>query len=116
MNKDLLTATIAAILGVLIAFFITDYFLGPVESVTYTTVNSTVNTAVAEPDPEIFNYRALNPTVEVYVGGCAEYNQFNECIESQESQEPQEPQESQELQEDFQDDQATPEIENQETE
>jgi len=33
---------------------------------------NTLNTEVIQPDPEVFNTRAVNPTVEVYVGGCEE--------------------------------------------
>ena len=41
-----------------------------------------------EANPELFNYKALNPTVEVYVGDCDEVNQYGECIDeaSQENQ------------------------------
>ena len=85
MKTDLLTSIIAAIAGVLIAYFVTNLFIGPIESVTYTTVDSsTVNADLADPDPEVFNYRALNPTVEVYVGECDEYNEFGECVEVEE--------------------------------
>ena len=81
MKTDLFSSIIAAIAGALIGFFVTNLFIGPIEDVTYTTVDTTVDTSLAEPDPEIFNYRALNPTVEVYVGECDEYNEFGECVE-----------------------------------
>lgn len=81
MKTDLATSIIAAIAGVLIAYFVTNMFIGPIEDITYTTVDSAVNTSLADPDPEVFNYRALNPTVEVYVGECDEYNEFGECVE-----------------------------------
>ena len=68
MKTELITAIGAAIAGVLIAFFITNIFIGEIEEVTIKTVDNTVNTELAEPDPEVFNYKALNPTVEVYVG------------------------------------------------
>lgn len=81
MKTDLATSIIAAIAGVLIAYFVTNMFMGPTEDITYTTVDSSVNASLADPSPEVFNYRALNPTVEVYVGECDEYNEFGECIE-----------------------------------
>lgn len=81
MKTDLVTAIIASIAGVLIAYFVTNMFIGPIGDITYTTVDSAVNASLADPDPEIFNYRALNPTVEVYVGECDEYNVFGECVE-----------------------------------
>ena len=81
MKTDLATSIIAAIAGVLIAYFVTNLFMGPIEDVSYKTIDSTVNTNLSDPDPEVFNYRALNPTVEVYVGECEEYNTYGECIE-----------------------------------
>ena len=36
----------------------------------------------AEPNVGIFNYKALNPTVEVYVGNCEEYNAVGECVDT----------------------------------
>lgn len=81
MKTELITAIVAAIAGVLIAFFVCNIFLGQIEPVTINTVEGTVSTDLADPDPEVFNYKALNPTVEVYVGDCAEYNASGECIE-----------------------------------
>lgn len=81
MKTDLFTSIAAAVAGVLIAFFVTNLFIGPIEDVTYTTVDAKVNASLATPDPEVFNYRALNPTVEVYVGECDEYNEYGECVE-----------------------------------
>ena len=72
MKTDLFTSIVAAIAGVLIAFFVTNLFIGPIEEVTYKTVDATVTAEVVDPNPEVFNYRALNPTVEVYVGECTE--------------------------------------------
>ena len=68
MKTELITAIGAAIVGVLIAFFVTNLFLGKIEDVTVKTVDSSVSADLADPDPEVFNYKALNPTVEVYVG------------------------------------------------
>ena len=81
MNTELISAIGAAIFGVLIAFFITNLFIGEIEGVSFTTVESDVSMDLADPDPEVFNYKALNPTVEVYVGNCAEYNAVGECID-----------------------------------
>ena len=81
VKTDLLTSIVAAIAGVLIAFFVTNIFIGPIEDVSYKKIGSNIDTNLIDPDPEIFNYKALNPTVEVYVGECMEYNQYGECIE-----------------------------------
>ena len=72
MKTDLATAIIAAIAGTVIAYFVTNLFIGPIEDVSYKTVQSTVSADVSDPDPEVFNYKAINPTVEVYVGECDE--------------------------------------------
>lgn len=84
MKTDLVTSIIAAIAGILIAYFVTNLFIGDIEDITYNTINTKVNASLTNPDPEVFNYRALNPTVEVYVGECNEYNEFGECIENEE--------------------------------
>lgn len=82
MKNDLATSIGVAIAGVLISYFVCNLFLGPAEDFTYKTVNSTVSANVTEPDIEVFNYRALNPTVEVYVGECDDYDQYGECLEA----------------------------------
>lgn len=81
MEKKLLTLIVVAVFGSVIAFVACNFLLGPIESVTFRTVDSTVNTNLTDPDPEVFNYRALNPTVEVYVGECTEYDSYGNCIE-----------------------------------
>ena len=43
--------------------------LGEPQDVTYKSVSS-VSSELKEPDSEVFNYGAVNPTVEVYVGTC----------------------------------------------
>jgi len=80
MKTDLATSIGAAIAGLVIAYFVTNLFIGPIEDVTYKTVNSTIDASVVDPNPEIFNYRALNPTVEVFIGACTEYADNGECL------------------------------------
>lgn len=86
-KTDLFTSIVAAIAGVLIAFFVTNLFIGPIKDVTYKKVNTNVNADITDPNPEVFNYKALNPTVEVYVGECIEYDQYGECVEVSTEQE-----------------------------
>lgn len=81
MKTELATSIGAAIAGVLIAYFVTGLFIGPIQEVSFPSVDESVNMDISDPDPELFNYKALNPTVEVYVGDCAEYNEAGECIE-----------------------------------
>lgn len=68
MKTELATAIAAAVVGVLISFFICNLFIGQIEEVSFNTLESSTNTDLADPDPEVFNYKSLNPTVEVYVG------------------------------------------------
>ena len=72
MKTDLATAIVAAIFGIVIAFFATNLFFGKAEDFSHKVVDTTVEANLAEPNPEVFNYRALNPTVEVCVGECDE--------------------------------------------
>lgn len=86
MKTDLVTAIGAAIVGLVIAFFVTNLITGEIEDFTYKTVETSVTTTLEDPDPEVFNYRALNPTVEVYVGTCTEYDANGECVEEEEEE------------------------------
>ncbi len=81
MKTDLATAIAATIIGFLIAFFVTNIFVGEVQPFSYKTVDASVNADLVDPNPEVFNYRALNPTVEVYIGSCIEYDKNGECVE-----------------------------------
>ncbi|MBO7132326.1 hypothetical protein J6V85_03690 [Candidatus Saccharibacteria bacterium] len=81
MKTDLATAIISAVVGFVVAFFVTNYFTGEIQDFTYTTITTTVEASLEEPNREVFNYNALNPTVEVFIGSCAEYNEVGECIE-----------------------------------
>ena len=82
MKNELATAVIAALVGFGIAFVIVNLFFGPIEDVTVKTIKGEVDTSIAEPDPEVFNPKALNPTVEVYVGDdCINMSEAGECLD-----------------------------------
>jgi len=83
MNKELVSAIGAAIAGVLIAYFVCGFFIGPIEDVSYKTITSSIDASVIEPSPEVFNYKALNPTVEVYVGECTNMGPNNQCLDQE---------------------------------
>lgn len=83
MKTDLFTAIVVAIVGGIGAFVITNFLVPQIQDVSYKTIESGVNTKLADPDIEVFNYKAINPTVEVYVGECTEYNEFGECVEQE---------------------------------
>lgn len=81
MKADLATAVISAIVGVLLAYFLTSgLILQDPKPVTIKTLNNSVSTNLDEPSVEVFNYRALNPTVEVYID-CSNYDADGSCVE-----------------------------------
>lgn len=81
MKTDLATTVISAIAGIVIAYFATNVIIPRLEDVSFKNLNESVNTSLADPDANVFNFRAINPTVEVYVGQCTEYNEKGECID-----------------------------------
>lgn len=81
MKTDLVTSIGIAIVGVVAAYFVCNIFIGDIEPVKVKSVDASVSATLAEPDAEVFNYRALNPTVEVYVGECTEYSDSGKCLD-----------------------------------
>lgn len=82
MKTDLATTILTSIIGIVAAFFICKLLLPALDDVTIKTINAESAYTLVDPNPEIFNYRAINPTVEVYVGQCAEYDENGKCIET----------------------------------
>lgn len=81
MKVDLATAIISAVVGIAIAYLITStMILKSPASITIQTLNTTTGTNLDEPNTEVFNYRALNPTVEAYVD-CSNYDASGSCID-----------------------------------
>ena len=78
MKTDLISSIGVAIAGVLIAYFVCNMFVGPIEDYTISEVTTKVDSSLDTPSSEVFNYKALNPTVEVYVGEDTENNQGNQ--------------------------------------
>lgn len=81
MKKDLATAIVTGILGVIIAYFVTNLLIPSIENFTFTTVDSSLSLGLVEPNNELFNFNALNPTVEVFVGDCTEFGENGECLD-----------------------------------
>ena len=89
MKTDLATSIGVAIAGILISYFVCNMFVGSIEPVEVKTVDSSFSTEISEPNPEVFNYRSINPTVEVYVGdddNCTEFDDNGECIDANANQ------------------------------
>lgn len=84
MQKDLATSIGVAIIGVIAGYFVCNLFVGDIEPTSVKTVDASITSNLDNPDPEIFNYKALNPTVEVYVGNCDEYDESTgECLDGE---------------------------------
>ena len=83
MKNDSVTAFIVAIVGGVVGFLVCNLLVGEVKEVKVKTLDSSFSVDIAEPDNELFNYRAVNPTVEVYVGNkdCQEYDANGQCLD-----------------------------------
>ncbi len=81
MKANLATVIVIGVVGTIVAYFVTNMIIPSVGEFTYTSVDSSIGADYIEPDIELFNYRALNPTVEVYVGSCTEYDENGECLD-----------------------------------
>ena len=70
-QSDLITVVMIAVIGTIVAFALVNLMLGNPDDlvVNYKTVSS-VNNELMEPDPEVFNSKSINPTVEIIVIGC----------------------------------------------
>lgn len=84
MKTDLITAIGIAIVGVFVSYFCCSLLFGSEDSFKYsfnTVDQSSASAELADPNVDVFNYKALNPTVEVYVGNCENHNNEGECID-----------------------------------
>lgn len=71
-QSDIFSIVVVASVGVLASFFICQSIMGKPEEavVEFTGLGEVVTNELAEPDPEVFNTTAINPTIEVFVGDC----------------------------------------------
>jgi len=70
-GSSLATVVLIAIISTVAAAFVVNALLGDPndESVTVNYMD-VISSSVTQPDTEVFNNQAVNPTVEVYVGRC----------------------------------------------
>lgn len=81
MKTDLATSVIAAIICIVAAYFVCNLFLPEISEVSFKILQSGNNNyELVEPNEEVFNYRAIDPAVEVYVGQCEEYDENGNCM------------------------------------
>lgn len=76
-QSDIWSLVLIAGIGTLVAFFVCKAIMGNPDDATvdFKKLRGVVPTAVVAPNPEVFNSTAINPTVEVYVGGCEDLDQ-----------------------------------------
>jgi len=68
---DLATAIGTFAVGIVVAFMVTTFLIPAIPDETYKTIEQTISDSVDTPKSDVFNVKALNPTVEVCVGsGC----------------------------------------------
>ncbi|MDR3298176.1 MAG: hypothetical protein LBT19_02285 [Candidatus Nomurabacteria bacterium] len=71
-KTDIAAVVLISVITTIIAYFIGNSILGdPNEESVVVTFMDIISPDVAQPDPEVFNPEAVNPTVEIYVGNCA---------------------------------------------
>jgi len=76
-RSDIYSLILIAGIGTLAAFLACNALLGDPNkaSVEFKTVSTVLTSDLAEPNEEIFNGTAINPTIEVYVGDCEDIDQ-----------------------------------------
>lgn len=76
-RSDIYSLILIAGIGTFAAFLACNAILGdPSEAeVKYKTVSTVLTNELAEPNEEVFNATAINPTIEVYVGDCEDIDQ-----------------------------------------
>lgn len=76
-QSDIFSLILVASVGTMVAFFACRAIMGDPNSAqtTFTTINKVVSPSLAQPDPEVFNSTAINPTIEVFVGDCEDIDQ-----------------------------------------
>ncbi len=90
MKFDLLTSIGVAVAGLLLSFLVTNWIVPDLEPYAFSAISKNQTTSAGgdydyasldQPNNEIFNYNALNPTVEVYVGDCREFDEDGNCVD-----------------------------------
>ncbi len=71
-QSDIFTLVMIAGIGTLVAFFLCNSIMGDPNSAstTFTKLSKVIESNLGQPEPEVFNSYAINPTIEVFVGDC----------------------------------------------
>jgi hypothetical protein len=71
-KSDLAMIILIASISILVAYFVAKGIVGDVQNQSAKVkVAEPISSTVAQPDPAVFNTNAINPTVEVIIGGGA---------------------------------------------
>ncbi len=77
-NTDIAMIILVAAISVALSYFLGNAILGnPNDRVEEFSYIETVSGTVESPDPETFNDKAINPTIEVYIGNCGPFETWN---------------------------------------
>ncbi len=69
-KSDIAMLILIASLSVLVAYFVAKGVIGdPKSSAVKVKTATPITSTIAQPDPTVFNKNAINPTVEVLIGG-----------------------------------------------
>lgn len=72
-KSDIATVILIAGFSSIVAFVLANVFLGdPNDESVMVEYLPVISSDLSQPDPELFNSTAINPTVEVYIGQCKE--------------------------------------------
>lgn len=75
-RSDITLIIVCSIIGLFISYYAVNTIAGPASELTAKIKRpNTIKSSLAEIDPEVFNYGAVNPTIEVYIGSCVDSNQ-----------------------------------------
>lgn len=88
MKSHLITMILAFIAGAAVSFVAINIILPATEDFIIKTVDIDSSASLSDPNIEIFNYRAINPTVEVYVGDGNEEPELEPELEPEPEPEP----------------------------
>lgn len=83
-QSDIFTVIAVAVVGIVASSLLLNLILGsPDEKYVSFKVVEVIEPDLDNPDPELFNPDAINPTVEVYVGDCVDQDQNGELDEAE---------------------------------
>jgi hypothetical protein len=68
-QSDITTVILIGVIGLVVSYILVNTLLPEMAVVSYKGIEP-IDTVLAEPDSEVFNIDAINPTLETYIGSC----------------------------------------------